>query len=331
MREKRGQISPITVRARDIGGGIIHYDVIDGYHRSYGFLRNGQEYAKAVVIYGCSDEELYDLRVLAANSVRSLRFARVANWMQLSFRQTEWFIKKGLSLSSAFSLVVMDSPGTRLNLTSEEAIKLKEWVKAKAALWNQPVASIWDTMRIVEAAAPDLVQRVRVGGGGAKSKTGELNPTLLKAIVYPLAGEYDLQRKVAQTVLENQMGKDEAYVLAQAVSQKNDDPERIKLILRNPYKMVPGLDRLEQHSVGYRAQRLKEQSPRYVKIFWWRTFPELTSQEHDLLCCVFDDGLLLEKAANKLKISKTLAFELVQSGILKYSEFIRQKHTSKRQ
>lgn len=79
MSGTRGQISPMTVRARWLEDSkIIHYDVIDGFHRAAGLILIGKDIAKCVVVYGCSDEELFDLRVLAANSVRSVQFARVA-------------------------------------------------------------------------------------------------------------------------------------------------------------------------------------------------------------------------------------------------------------
>lgn len=98
MMGDRKQISPTTVRARlvtDEGGTSVVYDVIDGFHRSEGKriiqqLTGEPQTMKTIVLYGCLDEELFDLRVLAASSVKSIKFARMAEWMKKSFLSTKW-------------------------------------------------------------------------------------------------------------------------------------------------------------------------------------------------------------------------------------------------
>lgn len=241
MRGRRGQISPVTLRARDVGLDYLHYDTIDGFHRVPALIKIQKEFAekgikrdsaKSVVMYGCSDEEMFDLRVLAASSVRSVQFARVARWMQYSFAQTKW--AKELSLSQAFSLEVNDTKrARRLGLTSQETTDVREWARTKAQLWQKPVTTIWQDLRAIDAAAPDLLLRVRVGGGGKRSKRGELSPARFRAIVFPLAGEHELQRLVARVVARDNLVANDAGLLAREIAKVKDDPKRVDQMLQN--------------------------------------------------------------------------------------------------
>ena len=94
MMGKRKQISPTTLRARLEGDKVV-YDPIDGFHRAAG-KRLIEEWTgvkqslNATVLYGCSDEEMFDLRILSASSVTNVSFARMAEWMKQSFEKTRW-------------------------------------------------------------------------------------------------------------------------------------------------------------------------------------------------------------------------------------------------
>ena len=87
----------------------------------------------------------------------------------------------------------------------KEALKiaeeLKEWAISKANQWGKPVSTLLNDLRLVEAAAPDLVNRVRSGGGGKEGK-GVLTRARLKAIVDHLPHEWELQHKLVALVLE---------------------------------------------------------------------------------------------------------------------------------
>ncbi len=250
MAGKRGQISPITVRARE--GDTIIYDVIDGFHRAEALVGLARETgqtitAKSVVVYGCSDEELFDLRVLAANSVRSVKFARMAQWMQRSFQSTQWangqirkLIKKGdITIAQVFSLAQLDTPGSKLGLMSQEADELKEWARKKAKQWNRPISSLVEELRTVEVAAPDLVNQVRAGGGGHEGR-GVLTHARLKAIVTYLPGEWELQREVVQLVLRYNFIADEVSRLAFLIgnTHKDGDERKLRLILQDPILFI---------------------------------------------------------------------------------------------
>lgn len=317
-----GQLSPITVRARDITprGYLpqVHFDIIDGFHRLPVFPQIGLTHADAIVLYHISDEELYDLRVLAASSVKSLAYARIAVWMQQSFRKTEW-AEKGLSLSQVFGLAVFDTEQSRLGLTTEETQRAKHWARDKARKWSRPVASIWDIARTAEIAAPDLLKAVRVGGGGAHSKSGELNPARLKAIVSALPGEHDLQRVVANTVTTLNLNVGDTANLANKIAKVRDNPETIQLILANPDRLVPKFipsptprsprgEKAPPKANEKASYRGREDKGKFVAI------PGLDERQRQALELVLDNNLNLEEAAARMKLSTHRFFELFKSA-----------------
>lgn len=343
MSGDRGQISPITVRAREIRPGLIAHDVIDGFHRSAALSALGKDEAIAVVMYGCPDEEFFDLRVLAANSVRSVQFARVAKWMQSSFAQTEW-AKKGLSLSQVFSLVISDTTGQKLHLSPEESARAKAWVIEKSEKWHKSVPTIWSEMRAIEVADPELVSQVRIKGGGHKGK-GVLSPARFMAVVTKLPHEYELQQRVIQIVLDANLIKTEAEALAKAVARVKNQPLELKNIFEDPNSAInavlvlenkdstalsreyPPTNHYEINSGFMVPGRTNGLLPNEIEISnlppedqvcWWRTFPYLSEKERYVLTKVFDGGESFEEIADRKKTLSHRIIDLFKTGVRRY-------------
>jgi hypothetical protein len=256
MRGKRGQLSPLTVRARLEGDRIV-YDIIDGFHRSAALQVIAKEdgkdiFAKAVVVYGCSDEELFDLRILAVNSVKSVSFSRLVEWMQGAFSKTKW-AEKGISLSQAFSLATQDSSGIHFKLSADEVGELKRWAFQKAKKWGKNPASLCTDLRMVEHADPDLIKRVRVGGGGPHAKKGEVNPACLRAIVNELPDDHRHQQMAADIVNRNGMSQKEAQEVAHYIASHTGNPGALQRFAKDPMGIIHAQDSVRtvsQHEKG---------------------------------------------------------------------------------
>lgn len=222
MKQKRGQITPIAVRARlDDESGEIVYDVIDGFHRTEGKKRTGAKDINATVIYGCSDEEMYDLRILAASSVRSVQFARVAQWMTDSFATTRW-AEKGLSVSQAFGIVVSNTLNPYLvKLGTEELWQLREWVRAKCERWGKTPASTYQLLRLVANADPGLVREVRTATGGHSRET-TITQAKLELVVneHPGKKNYTIQRAILHHSIREKLKIDEIGNIVQQLRGK---------------------------------------------------------------------------------------------------------------
>ncbi len=247
MMGERKQISPTTLRAKLENGEIV-YDVIDGFHRSAAKrmiqdITKEPQLIKAIVLYGCPDEELYDLRVLAASSVKSIKFARMAEWMKSSFISTKWknegisdFIDRGdLTLSQVFQMALSNNSGRNLGFTPDQSTEIKEWAEKKSKQWGKPLGTIMIDMRTVEASAPDLVQKVRSGGGGKDGK-GTLTLARLNAIVENLPGQWEIQRQFVSLAIDKNIVADDLDYLAFSYKnfQEAEDTKMMEVILTNP-------------------------------------------------------------------------------------------------
>lgn len=247
MMGNRGQISPATLRAR-LDNQAVVYDVIDGFHRRDGIrliqgITNEKLTLKSMVLYGCGDEEMFDLRVLAASSVKSIKFARMAEWMKRSFQSTKWenhrihelVEKEEITLSQVFSLAQVDSSGKILRIEPNEVTELKAWAKKKSKQWARPLSTIVHEMRMVELAAPDLVQRVRIGGGG-KSRKGVLTRGILETIVTHLPGDWETQRLLAELAIDRNILAVDLDFLAWSYAQAKEaaDQDTMTKIMNEP-------------------------------------------------------------------------------------------------
>lgn len=229
MSQKRGQITPIAVRAREEEGEIV-YDIIDGFHRTEGKRRRGETEIDATVVYGCPDDELYDLRILAASSVRSVQFARTADWIRKSWDTTPW-AKQGISVVQAFGITMNNSKRTNLaNLDEQDLDRLKSWVNGKCRRWQKSLATTYQDLQIIEVADPKLVKEVRASGGARESHAGKITPERLKAVVRTFPNQYEVQTEVLNVATESRLSAVETEKLANRVVGLVGDDKRPELI-----------------------------------------------------------------------------------------------------
>lgn len=283
LENDRGQTVATLVRARATENGIV-YDVIDGFHRSYALLKlqtlidraisqsaqhitvNSKTYAltdikvpivgnkvfiKSIVLYGCDDAELYRQRLVAINSVRSVQFARIGEWLGKAFRSHRWKsaglrerIQAGdLPTSLALNLASSTASRSKNALNKEQVAELAVWARDICAIMVMKPGSLYLQLLLIEQASPELVQAVRIEDGGSRRKNegnGTLTQARLRAIVTAFPGEihYSLQRQlVASWVQEhNVIAKDMPYLLDQLQTAQNaNDEEFVAAIIAHPH------------------------------------------------------------------------------------------------
>ncbi|OGM08734.1 hypothetical protein A2W13_00865 [Candidatus Woesebacteria bacterium RBG_16_36_11] len=241
-----GQISPTNVAAFVDENENAYYMVTDGFHRTDAFIQKSEPFIDSIVLYGLSLEEVYDLRVLAANSVKSTGFARVIEFMQKSFEQTNWYKVKGLTLLQAFSLCNQNTSGIRLQLEPHDSKDLKNWGIEKAHFWGRTPGSIFQMLMIASKADPELVRKVRVGTGGGREGSGAWNPARLKAVTDIIPNKYQLQQLVYQAVIQFDLVSEETQKLAQVVAyfDKAEEPDIIELVCSNAQVVISIADTL---------------------------------------------------------------------------------------
>lgn len=297
---ERGQLQELGVRARlDPENGEIVHDITDGYHRAAAFTlmqkcveegetpegvdlfgpgyveRIAQMFGERVgvrcnVMYGCNDEEMYGLRVVAASSVKSVKFSRMTKWITRAFECTAWksakvatMIDSGeLRASQVFGLLNNQSSGVGLHLQSHEANELKKWAQGKVDKWGVSVGKLAQDLRLVEMSAPDVVEQVRVGGGGHEG-AGILNPKRFEVIVTNLPGKHDLQRKLVDFVIQYNLVSDDLAIIVKLVAEANDrdDPVEVDWILANPFEYVKKRPPAERKKKRAKTDEVKKPNP----------------------------------------------------------------------
>lgn len=208
-----------------------------------------------VVLYACSDEELYDRRVEAAvNSAKSVKFARMAILMHRSFSSASWqserigeLMEDGvITLAQVFTIAhqfkqgLTRMPGKNLGVSSEEAAELIGWAIQKAERWDRPLSTLVQDMRTVEDASPKLVILVRQGGGGGRGKKGTFTLARLRAMTKHLPGNWDVQEQLARLSIDLNIHAEDLELLSEecAVSMERNDEERLSQIFSDPIKAV---------------------------------------------------------------------------------------------
>lgn len=226
MAGDRGQISEITVRARFGGmtGEDVSYDIIDGFHRYEAAKSLGFTTLRASVLYGCTDEEMYDHRILAANSVKSTKFSRLAFWMKGAWNWTPW--REKITLAQACNLSSGDASGKTLGLSPKEAEEIKRWVNDKAKKWLIPIGTLSSRFSFIELAAPDLIEKVRLRGGKPGKGRESLTLQKLEIIARAFPGEFEFQKQIASFAVDSAISTEELQAIVEETSTLKDRSDK---------------------------------------------------------------------------------------------------------
>ncbi len=196
------QLMPILVRATMIDGEL-SYQIADGFHRSSGMKAAGKESIEAFVMYGWSYVELLNKRILSANSVKSVKFGRLAMWMQELYEMTPWS-EMGIGLSEAVTATVFKSESIDGKaIGSRDMVKLREWVNGQARNWQMTTDELWVSLSTIEQSDPRLVHLVR-----PKVEKGDEHSFILESHLreaseaFPGKANYPIQRALINWVLD---------------------------------------------------------------------------------------------------------------------------------
>ncbi|MBI2022025.1 hypothetical protein HYS93_04085 [Candidatus Daviesbacteria bacterium] len=270
MALERGQISPVALRVRlSEEDGEPLFDVIDGFHRVEGKRMDGKldSDIEASVLYGCDDEEMFALRVLAVSSVKAVQYPRLADWI-LKMWEASKFSKLGLTVAQAFSIAINDTQNpVTVRMTPELVIELKGWVLKYCTDWQKSPPYIFNILKTVENADPDLVRLVRTASGG-KDRAAKITPARLKVVVDHFPGEenYSSQRAILRVaanfrlssvettelvteiaqLLEPGMPEDAVYDLANKIAEKH---ERIRSSIQTHTTSNGSVDELDEAEI----------------------------------------------------------------------------------
>lgn len=228
---RTGQLSSVTL------GHIPGFDklaIIDGFHRVTALESKGRTEAFATIRPNSSWEEVIDLRILAATTHRSVKFARLIEWVGESWNYSQW--SKKIKAAQAFQLTFTGMTGSRLGLDSEEVREIREWVERKCDQWHISASSVYIHLSTALLADPDLVKEARERIGGRKLDA--VTPQHLSAISRILPYKYEIQKEIAQAAKSLNLTVPKTRALALAVAQVKDVDEARTIINSGNWRTV---------------------------------------------------------------------------------------------
>lgn len=226
-----GQLSPVLLGQVD---GYDKFFIIDGFHRDAAMAQTGRPEVFATVRVGSSLEDIYDLRILTANTHTSVSFARINEWIQHTWSQVP--LSERINPMQVFSMCMNGNSGSKLGLTPEEADQMKAWGMDKAEKWRMSPASIYNNLAVAEIADPELVKSAR---GRNSGRTLEfLTPQHLKVIAREYPNDYPMQRLAARICTTNNMNVPTTRAALAILGHARDYDEAVALAQGTDWSLV---------------------------------------------------------------------------------------------
>lgn len=215
--EITGQLSPVLL------GQLPDQDkfvILDGFHRVPAVKLAGSEIVYATIKTNCTPEDVIDLRIVAANSHKKVKFARIVEWVDEAWQTTPWADRAGVS--QAFVMTFLNGAGTGKGkagngLTKEDVQEIRGWVRQKCEQWDVNPVSVDRYLRTARQADPELVKSARERTSGHKLEV--ITPKHLDNIVRHLPNEYMLQDIVARAAVANTLTVAQTQSLSLAVAK----------------------------------------------------------------------------------------------------------------
>lgn len=208
-----GQISPLVV-------WLEHHLVIDGFHRLRAMKLAGITEALCL-LYSCSEETFWHLRILNARMHRSVSFARIVEWVQKSFLITQWADRMGAE--EAFRMGRRGAAPS-VALTPEEREALTAWVRQKAAQWNLAPERVSDMLKIRRYTSLPLLREVR-----DQSTPGAVTEQKLRAVVTRVR-EPMLQSALVEKIKAERLSLREVEELSAKIAEAKTEEEKARLL-----------------------------------------------------------------------------------------------------
>lgn len=212
-----GQLSPVLLGQLP---GRDRFVILDGFHRVQAVKLAGNAIVYATIKANCAPEDVIDLRIVAANSHKKVKFARIVEWVEEAWQSTSWADRA--DVSQAFVMTFLNGTGMGKGkagngLTKDEVQEIKGWVRQKCAQWDVNPVSVDKYLRTARAADPELVKIARERSSGHKLEV--ITPMHLSVIVRHLPNDYMMQDIVARQAVANTLTVAQTQSLSLAVSK----------------------------------------------------------------------------------------------------------------
>jgi hypothetical protein len=276
-QEKRGADGQLTAVLLGHVPGENSLRLIDGFHRTGAKALNNDENVYSTIRFGCTEEEIIDLRILTANTHDSIKFSRLVEWVDDAWSHSPW--AGSLKTAQAFSLVGVSGTGRNLGIDPNDAAEIKSWVKEKCDQWKLSPMTVYAHLKVADIADPELVKEARARAGGRS--LDHISTSHLKCIAQSLPNRFAEQREVAAIAKEQNLTIPETKTLLSRVS----DVETV-----DELKQIAGTRNWSQKS-----QQKQTRSPR-------KSMAQSNAETAGLIEEIFTDELEIARGALQIAI-----------------------------
>jgi DNA-binding CsgD family transcriptional regulator len=207
-----GQLSPILLAEIP---GEPKFPIVDGFHRTSSLYDRKEAEAYSTIMPGMTWDRVFDLRILTATTHRSVRFARVVEWVNSAWSVSPWADK--LDATQAFAIASNTSfTGKHLDLDQRDFAEIKEWAREKCLQWKLSQGAIYKSLYTASTVDPDLIKETREGKKG-RGVQKVLTQQQVTNIGTALPHRYEIQRVVANAAKSHSLSSTETLILAESV------------------------------------------------------------------------------------------------------------------
>jgi hypothetical protein len=232
-----GQLSPVLL------GQVPEFPkfpIIDGFHRTSSLRTQGATEIFTTIRPNCTWEEVTDHRILAAaTSHKSIKFARLIDWVDEAWKYSPW--KDDLKVSQAFALRFQKKmTGKYMGLDSEQVKEIRNWVDKKCIQWHISAAYVYKHLHIAETVDPKLVKEARERSSG--HHLDALTPLHLAVIAKVIPNKFDLQNIVADEVKKEMLTVELTKILVNEVAKAETRQDVNTIIAKGTFLKAERVD-----------------------------------------------------------------------------------------
>lgn len=230
------QSALVRARFKDETHQEIVYDWMDGLHRIKGMEfvdpKGINSAMKCEVLYGCTDEEMFKYRILAADNVKSIRFARICMFINDAWQITPW--KDKITATQAFYLAVGMGSGKQMINDEGMVEEIKKWAEESAKGWHLRVGTIYQDLMTFDLADPELVVKVRSGSSFQKGEMA-ITPRQLGMIaeVVPHQNYPEIQMLIANYLNSGLSTAKLAFILQEIKQLETINQETVLQVIKD--------------------------------------------------------------------------------------------------
>ncbi len=218
-----GQLSPVLLGEIS---GFGQFVIIDGFHRVAALELLGKPEVFATIRPDSAWERVIDLRILSATTHKAIRFSRLVEWVEESWRYSPWPDK--VKASQAFQLTSTPAmTGKLIGLIPQEVEEIKNWVEKKCEQWHISPTYVYQHLLVAQIADPELIKEARERRSGRKLEA--VTPAHVTAIAKILPHKYDFQRLVAKVAKDQVLTVLQTRALVIAVA-KAENIEQARVV-----------------------------------------------------------------------------------------------------